>query len=121
MISRRSRSSACPSRAVDDDDDELEGFPGASGKEAAAAVPAGDAPKEGGIDWDIGAQSTPTEGGESPGGESPGGPVSIDWNIGDVVVERVGGGESIAAVPIAAFRSRPLLLSRLGGPYAKGK
>ena len=28
--------------------------------------------------------------------------MSIDWDIGDVVVERVGGGESIAAVPIAA-------------------
>ena len=117
MISRRSRSSACPSRAVDDDDDELEGFPGASGKEAAAAVPAGDAPKEGGIDWDIGAQSTPTEGGESPGGESPGGPVSIDWDIGDVVVERVGGGESIAAVPrIASASSSPD-----SAVYAKGK
>ena len=90
-----------PVAGGDDDDDELEGFPGASGKEAAAAVPAGDAPKEGGIDWDIGAQSTPTEGGESPGGESPGGPVSIDWDIGDVVVERVGGGESITDVPIA--------------------
>ena len=96
-----------PVAGGDDDDDELEGFPGASGKEAAAAVPVGDAPKEGGIDWDIGAQSTPTEGGESPGGESPGGPVSIDWNIGDVVVERVGGGESIAAVPIASTSSSP--------------
>ena len=106
-----------PVAGGDDDDDELEGFPGASGKEAAAAVPAGDAPKEGGIDWDIGAQSTPTEGGESPGGESPGGPVSIDWDIGDVVVERVGGGESIAAVPIAS----DLFFPRLGGPYAKGK
>ena len=93
-----------PVAGGDDADDELEGFPGASGKEAAAAVPAGDAPKEGGIDWDIGAQSP---GGESPGGESPDGPVSIDWDIGDVVVERVGGGESITAVPIASTSSSP--------------
>ena len=93
-----------PVAGGDDEDDGLEGFPGASAEGAAAAVPAGDAPKEGGIDWDIGAQSP---GGESPGGESPDGPVSIDWDIGDVVVERVGGGESITDVPMASASSSP--------------